>query len=107
MRFAAMLTALALFAPASMEAQTMVISRGGSRDVRTPPPDNFTGSVRVEMLFEAVDPSHASGGYVTFEPRAARRGIRIREGRSSSSLPESVASSYGARPSKRFARGTW
>ena len=70
MRFAAMLTALALFAPASMEAQTMVISRGGSRDVRTPPPDNFTGSVRVEMLFEAVDPSHASGGYVTFEPRA-------------------------------------
>ena len=70
MRFAAMLTALALFASASMEAQTMVISRGGSRTVRTPPPDNFTGSVRVEMLFEALDPSHASGGYVTFEPRA-------------------------------------
>jgi 4-carboxymuconolactone decarboxylase len=68
--FAAMLTALVLFTPASMEAQTMVMSRGGSRAVRTPPPDNFTGSVRVEMLFEALDPSHASGGYVTFEPRA-------------------------------------
>ncbi len=68
--FAAMFTALALFTPASMEAQTMVISRGGSRAVRTAPSANFTGSVRVEMLFEARDPSHASGGSVTFEPRA-------------------------------------
>ena len=68
--FAAMLTALALFTPPSMEAQTMVISRGGSRTIRTAPSQNFTGSVRVEMLFEALDPSHASGGYVTFEPRA-------------------------------------
>ncbi len=48
----------------------MVISRGGSRAVRPAPPENFTGSVRVEMLFDAVDPSHASGGSVTFEPRA-------------------------------------
>jgi quercetin dioxygenase-like cupin family protein len=68
--FAAMLTALALFTPALLEAQTMVISRAGSRAARTPPPDNFTGNVSVEMLFDAVDPSHASGGYVTFEPRA-------------------------------------
>lgn len=68
--FAAMLTTLALFTPASLEAQNVTISRGGSRDVRTPSPDNFTGSVRVEMVFEAVEPSHASGGYVTFEPRA-------------------------------------
>jgi 4-carboxymuconolactone decarboxylase len=70
MKLFAMLTSLALFTPASMEAQTVVISRAGSRAVRTPPPDNFTGSVRVEMLFEALDPSHASGGSVTFEPRA-------------------------------------
>lgn len=68
--FAPMLTAVALFTPPLLEAQTLVISRGGSRAVRTPPPDNFTGNVSVEMLFEAVDPSHASGGYVTFEPRA-------------------------------------
>jgi 4-carboxymuconolactone decarboxylase len=68
--FAAMLTTLALFTTASLEAQTLAISRGGSRTVRTPSPDIFTGNVRVEMLFEAVDPSHASGGYVTFEPRA-------------------------------------
>jgi 4-carboxymuconolactone decarboxylase len=68
--FAAMLTALALFTPALLEAQTMVISRAGSRAARTPPPDNFTGNVSVEMLFDAVEPSHASGGYVTFAPGA-------------------------------------
>ncbi len=68
-RLAVWLSAMALCAPTLLEAQ-MDISRGGSRSVRTPPPDNFTGSVRVEMLFEALDPSHASGGYVTFEPRA-------------------------------------
>jgi len=68
--FAAMLTTVALFTPALLEAQTLAISRAGTRDVRTPSPDNFTGNVRVEMLFEAVDPSHASGGYVTFAPRA-------------------------------------
>ena len=68
--FTAMLTTLALLASASAEAQTMVITRGGSRAVRPAPAENFTGSVRVEMLFEALDPSHASGGSVTFEPGA-------------------------------------
>jgi len=70
MKLFAMVTALALFTSASTAAQTLVISRGGSRTVRTAPSANFTGSVRVEMLFEALDPSHASGGSVTFEPRA-------------------------------------
>ena len=61
---------LALLVPVSTETQTMLISRGGSRAVRPVPPENVTGSVRVEMLFEALDPSSASGGVVTFEPRA-------------------------------------
>jgi 4-carboxymuconolactone decarboxylase len=69
-RFTATLTTLALLASASTEAQTMIITRGGSRAVRPGPAENFTGGVRVEMLFEAVDPSHASGGSVTFEPGA-------------------------------------
>lgn len=64
------LATLAVLAPMSADAQTISVSRGGSRETRTAPGANFTGSVRVEMLFEAVDPSHASGGYVTFEPRA-------------------------------------
>ena len=68
--FTAMFTTIALLASTSMEAQTMAITRGGSRPVRPGPTEHFTGSVRVERLFEAVDPSHAGGGSVTFEPRA-------------------------------------
>jgi 4-carboxymuconolactone decarboxylase len=61
---------MALLATASTEVQTLVITRGGSRAVRPAPAENFTGAARVEMLFEALDPSHASGGSVTFEPGA-------------------------------------
>jgi 4-carboxymuconolactone decarboxylase len=66
----AVLTTLALLASSSTEAQTPVITRGGTRAVRPGPAENFTGGVQVEMLFEAVDPAHASGGSVTFEPGA-------------------------------------
>jgi 4-carboxymuconolactone decarboxylase len=69
-RLTSALTMLVLIAWTSMEAQTIVITRGGSRAVRPGPAENFTGNVRVEMLFEALDPSHASGGSVTFEPGA-------------------------------------
>ena len=69
-RFTATLTMLALVGSASAEAQTIVITRGGSRAIGTGPATNFTGEVRVERLFEALAPSHASGGSVTFEPGA-------------------------------------
>ncbi len=69
-RFTAMLTTMAFLTSASMGAQTMVITRGGSRSVRPAPSENFTGDARVEMLFEALDPSQTSGGSVTFEPGA-------------------------------------
>ena len=68
--FTATLTALALLASASTEAQTMIVTRGGTRPPSPAPADNFTGSAGVEMLFEALDPSHASGGSVTFEAGA-------------------------------------
>jgi 4-carboxymuconolactone decarboxylase len=54
----------------SAEAQGLVIARGGSYPVRPGPAENFTGDARIEMLFEARDPSHASGGSVTFEAGA-------------------------------------
>jgi 4-carboxymuconolactone decarboxylase len=63
-------TMLALLAAAPVAAQTIGISRGGSRAVRPAPAANFTGNAGVEMLFGAVEPSHASGGIVTFEPGA-------------------------------------
>jgi 4-carboxymuconolactone decarboxylase len=69
-RLGAMFAILALLAAASTEAQTLVITRSGSRPVRPAPAHNFAGSAQVEMLFEAVDPSNASGGWVTFEPGA-------------------------------------
>jgi len=69
-RTTAALTAMSLFAAASVGAQSLVITRSGSRNVRPAPPQNFTGSAHVEMLFEALDPSHASAGTVTFEPGA-------------------------------------
>ncbi|MCC6165561.1 MAG: hypothetical protein IT182_19630 [Acidobacteria bacterium] len=69
-RQALIVMAATLLASASMEAQMLDITRGGSRRVEAGSADTFTGSVRVEMLFTAVDPSHASGGNVTFEPGA-------------------------------------
>ena len=69
-RFTAMLTVLALIGSAFAEAQTVIITRAGTRNVRPGPAENFTGGVRVEMLFEALDPSHASGGTVSFEAGA-------------------------------------
>jgi 4-carboxymuconolactone decarboxylase len=46
--------------------QNLVITRDGSRAVERAPETNFTGDVRVERLFEAIAPSHSSGGLVTF-----------------------------------------
>jgi 4-carboxymuconolactone decarboxylase len=66
----AMLTTMTLAASASTEAQTLVITRGGSRPVQPAPTANVTGGARVEMLFEALDPSDATGGTVTFDPGA-------------------------------------
>jgi 4-carboxymuconolactone decarboxylase len=68
--FTAMLTTVALLTSASMDGQTLVITRSGSRAASPAPEENFTGRVRVEALFEALDPSHASGASVTFEPGA-------------------------------------
>lgn len=69
-RFTATVTVIAVIAAAAANAQALVISRSGSRAIRPAPSQNFTGGARVEMLFEAVDPSRASGGLVTFEPGA-------------------------------------
>jgi 4-carboxymuconolactone decarboxylase len=66
----AMLAMMALLTGWSSHAQTLVIARAGSRPIRQAPAENFTGSARVEMLFEAREGSTASGGSVTFEPGA-------------------------------------
>jgi quercetin dioxygenase-like cupin family protein len=52
------------------KAQTIEIIRHGSHSATEGPAENFTGSVQVDQLFPAKDPSRVSGGVVTFEPGA-------------------------------------
>ncbi len=69
-RLVVSLTTVILLAASSAMAQTLAIARGGSRGVTPAPAEHFTGSARVEGLFDALEPSQASGGTVTFEPGA-------------------------------------
>jgi quercetin dioxygenase-like cupin family protein len=52
------------------DPQTIIITRSGSQPSRQGPAEYFTGSVRIDPLFQAKDPSRTSGSYVTFEPSA-------------------------------------
>jgi len=85
---AAALISFSLFASAASQAQTgaaqadasptasaqdshsIRITRSGSQQPRKGPAGYFTGSVQVEPLFSAHDPSRVSGGKVMFEPGA-------------------------------------
>ena len=51
-------------------SQSIRIMRSGSQPSRQGPAENFTGSVRVDPLFQANAPARASGSLVTFEPGA-------------------------------------
>jgi 4-carboxymuconolactone decarboxylase len=74
------LVSMLLFATASVDAQqTITITRRGapSTPVTPPPPtaepagsSNFTGSVRVAPVFQAIPPGRAYGSDVTFQPGA-------------------------------------
>ena len=48
----------------------MNIKRAGSQPSAKGPEDWFTGTVRVDSLFEAPDPARVRGASVTFEPGA-------------------------------------
>jgi quercetin dioxygenase-like cupin family protein len=48
----------------------MEIKRSGSQPSATGSADYFTGSVRVDPLFQAPDPARVAGALVTFEPGA-------------------------------------
>ncbi|HEX6013644.1 MAG TPA: cupin domain-containing protein [Geminicoccaceae bacterium] len=49
---------------------SMEIKRSGSQPSGKGPADWFTGSVRIDPLFQAPDPARARGASVTFEPGA-------------------------------------
>jgi quercetin dioxygenase-like cupin family protein len=48
----------------------MEINRSGSQPSGKGPADYFTGTVRIDPLFQAPEPARASGASVTFEPGA-------------------------------------
>jgi len=48
----------------------MKIQQAGSQASVRAPADYFTGTVRIDPLFQAVDPSRVAGNLVTFEPGA-------------------------------------
>jgi quercetin dioxygenase-like cupin family protein len=48
----------------------MDIKRSGSQPSAKGPAEWFTGTVRIDPLFEANDPARTGGAYVTFEPGA-------------------------------------
>ncbi len=49
---------------------TMDIKRNGSRPSNKGPEAYFTGSVRVDPMFQVGEPARFGGGHVTFEPGA-------------------------------------
>jgi hypothetical protein len=59
----------------------MEIKRICSRPSGTGPADWFTGTVRIDPLFDAPDPARAVGASVTFSRAPAPRGTRTRWGR--------------------------
>lgn len=65
------LVAIALRAQSQpSSSQAMQIIRSGSQQASKAPADYFTGTVTIEPIFSAHDPSRATGGKVTFEPGA-------------------------------------
>jgi quercetin dioxygenase-like cupin family protein len=60
----------AVIMSASLLAQSVTISRSGSQPASDGDAQYFTGAVRIETLFSAVEPSRLSGALVTFEPGA-------------------------------------
>lgn len=55
---------------AAIQEKSMEIRRLGSQPSRKGPEEWFTGSVRIDPLFQSHDPSRASASNVTFEPGA-------------------------------------
>jgi quercetin dioxygenase-like cupin family protein len=60
----------AMDAPTSRGRRTMEIKRNGSQPSGRGPAEWFTGSVRIDPLFQAPDPARVAGARVTFEPGA-------------------------------------
>src|SRR5260370_4464623 len=55
---------------AQTDRTRITITQTSSQKVIAGAPDRFTGTVRVQSLFDAKEPARSSGGQVTFRPGA-------------------------------------
>lgn len=62
--------ALSMVEPSGAAESELKIARAGARPVNAAPAQNFTGSVKVEMLYTPVGSERASAGTVSFAPGA-------------------------------------
>src|SRR4051794_22898815 len=85
----------------------MEIKRVGSQPSTKGPRDWFTGTVRIDPLFQAPDPASVQGASVTFEPGARTAWHTHPLGKLSSSWPVAAGSSAGAGPLRRSGLATW
>jgi quercetin dioxygenase-like cupin family protein len=67
---AAVGTAFSQMSTAQGRSLPMKITRAGSQASLKGPAEWFTGTVRVDPLFQAPEPGRVGGGHVTFEPGA-------------------------------------
>ena len=67
---AATAMAVSMLEPANAAEPQLQITRAGTREVNVAPAQNFTGSVKVEMLYAPVGAERASAGSVSFAPGA-------------------------------------
>jgi quercetin dioxygenase-like cupin family protein len=63
-------TATAQSSSSTAASTQITITPTNSQKVITGAPDRFTGSVRVQSLFDAKEPARSTGGQVTFQPGA-------------------------------------
>jgi len=75
---AAVLSLSLLASTSSESSQAIKVTRSGSQPSRPGPAEYFTGSVRIDPLFDVNAPSRVNGANVTFEPGARTAGTRIR-----------------------------
>lgn len=57
-------------AAAAQDTQRVAVTRNGSRPSQRGPAESFTGTVRIDPLFDPNDASRAGSAQVTFEPSA-------------------------------------
>ena len=84
----------------------MDIKRSGSQPSGKGPAEWFTGTVRIDPLFQAPDPARVAGASVTFEPGARTAWHTHPLGQTLIVTAGAAVRSAGAGRSRRFGRGT-